>query len=68
LLALREATDAPVHLSVTAIYISPVLPCIDYQWFTIRYGLTSLGILSLLLTMFSTLHLDAILRDLTEYP
>ncbi|MFX1577145.1 MAG: hypothetical protein ACFFCF_08210 [Promethearchaeota archaeon] len=63
LLALREATDAPIDLSVTAIYISDVLPCFDYHEFTIRYGLPIIGILTFLLSTYSTYSTYSTLRQ-----
>lgn len=66
LVALRESTNAAIELQVTASYKTLVLPCIDYQAFTIRYGLPIIGILFFLLSSYSTLRLYQILQTLSR--
>jgi hypothetical protein len=62
LLALYETSYAAVNLSVTAIYISPVLPCIDLSYFIIRWWLPATGLFLLSFAIYSATRIYHFLR------
>jgi hypothetical protein len=66
LVALRESTNATIELHITASYRTHVLPCLDYQGYTIRLGLSLTGLLILTLSLYTTLQLYRLLRNQLE--
>ena len=63
LLALREAQNASIDLSVEATIIYPILPCIDQVATMLRLGYPIIGILLISLSIYSGTRLDLTLKD-----
>jgi hypothetical protein len=66
LVAHRESTNATIELRVTASYRTHVLPCLDYQGYTIRLGFHLTGLLILTLSSYIALQLYRTLRNQHE--